>query len=136
MHRLFGITFVIAICCHSVGCGGSREQVVDQLIGELKTMAKILEGIETKEDAESAKAKVKASTQRLNALLERAQKLGEPADEVKEKLDAKLEKEMQDLQPRIAKTRIRLSKNPEIISPIIDELTSFDNAMMRLVWRN
>jgi len=79
------------------GCGDSHDKVVRDYLTELESMVKVLEGIETAEDAEKAKSKLETIGGKIKTIISRKEKLGDPGQALEKTLKEKYVKQHHEI---------------------------------------
>jgi hypothetical protein len=88
------VVIVFALSCLVMaGCGDSHDRVVGDYIAELKNMVNVIEGVETAEDAEKAKSKLKTIGEKIETIISRKENLGVPGPALEKTLKEKYGKQ-------------------------------------------
>ena len=97
MYRKTALALFAFSCLVMAGCGDSHDRVVRDYLTELESMVKVLEGIETAEDAEKAKRKLETIGGKIKTIISRKEKLGDPGQALEKKLKEKYVKQHHEI---------------------------------------
>ena len=97
MYQKMALTLFAFSCLVMAGCGDSHDKVVQDYLTEMESMVKVLEGIETAEDAEKAKSKLETIGAKIKTIISRKEKLGAPGQDLEKKLKEKYLKQHHEI---------------------------------------
>jgi len=125
MGRQLVLTIALGLLC---ACGGSldtQEKVAEAMIGKMEELATILEGIDSKDAADSAAGDLEDLAGEMAEIEQARKKLGEPGKDE----GAELEKKFQE---RIMKVTQRIGKAGQTAGPYIAESKKCQEAFQRV----
>ena len=120
MYRKAAGTLFAFSCLAMAGCGDSHDKVVRDYISELKNMVNVIEGIETAEDAEKAKSKLKALGEKIKTIIRRKEELGDPGQDLENTLEEKYVKQHHEI---VTKQLDAMMKIPIRVRMIVQTVT-------------
>lgn len=109
MSRKMAIILFASSCLVVAGCGDSHDKVVRDYIAELKSMVNVLEGIETAEDAENSKNKLKAIGEKIKSILRRKENLGDPGPALEKTLKEKYGRQHHEIVAKQLEAMVRIT---------------------------
>jgi cytochrome c556 len=120
--RLICVLVLSAVVLSGCDSKPTHESVMKDMVGKMKELVAVLEGVKDEASAESAKPKLQALSKEMKELEVTASKLPKASDEEEKRLREKYQPELEAIQPKLGAQMIRIATDPKLGSVLKDAM--------------